>query len=68
MRSVTLDRGAIHIALVEREGGGWDISNLTFKGHNVLKDRKGEFETGKEAEAAAMERAESFAREHGYLK
>jgi hypothetical protein len=65
---MTMSRGPINIALTEREGGGWDITSLTFNGLNVLKDRKGEFETDKEAEAAALAKAEAFARARGYLK
>lgn len=68
MQAKTMRRGPIDISLVERAGGGWDIASLTFKGLDVLRDRRGEFETEQEAEAAAMAKAEAFARAHGYLK
>lgn len=66
MQSRSGSRGAISYSLQEREGGGWDIVELTVREQSALPVREGEFASASEAEQAALDRAKAFAEGKGW--
>lgn len=63
--SSSSSRGSVRVNLVAAPAGGWDIGSVTVNGREVTPTRKGEFESESDAEAAAYQRAEAFAKEQG---
>lgn len=61
----TSSRGSVRVNLVSAPAGGWDVGSVTVSGREVTPTRKGEFLNEEDAEVAAYERAEAFAKEHG---
>lgn len=57
--------GQIYGVLTQSPAGGWDIISVKVDGRDANARRKGEFATEAEAKAAAIAKAEAFAKDQG---
>ena len=58
-------QGEIYVVLKQSPAGGWDIGAVRVSGRDAIAVRKGEFQTEAEAKAAAIAKAEEFAKAEG---
>lgn len=64
MNSARGAEGDIRWSVVQRDGGGWDISELEVAGRNALEPKIGAYETQEHAKKEAIVKAKAFAKLH----